>query len=280
MAYGGVIALLAAGFSLIIGVAKIVNMAHTAFYMVGAFIILSIVNLGIPLWLSCIIGMIVTCLLAMVIYTLFFDRIKQHQTAVMIVSIALALLTQEILLLIFSAHHYGFPSFVEGFIDIEGVRLSYKHVFAFIISGVCLLILWAIFKFTRTGKAILCVAQDQEVANLMGINVSRISMVAMVLSVALAVVAAILTAPIYMVSALMWVSPLVLILASVVLGGMGSVKGSVIAAFILSFAETAVVFLVPGGGFLKGAVSLVVMVIVLIFRPEGLFGVVFEEERL
>ena len=71
-----------------------------------------------------------------------------------------------------------------------------------------------------------------------------------------------------------------MILAVVVLGGVGSIKGSVIAAFILGFSETAVVFLVPGGAFLRGAVSLSIMVIVLMLRPEGLFGVVFEEERL
>ena len=69
-------------------------------------------------------------------------------------------------------------------------------------------------------------------------------------------------------------------LAAVVLGGLESIKGSVIAAFILGFAETAVIYLVPGGGFLRGAVSLSVMVVVLMVRPEGLFGVLFEEERL
>jgi branched-chain amino acid transport system permease protein len=71
-----------------------------------------------------------------------------------------------------------------------------------------------------------------------------------------------------------------MIMAIVVLGGLGSVKGSFIGAFIIGFTETAVVFLLPTGSFLKGAIALIVMVIILLFRPEGLFGVVFEEERL
>ena len=79
---------------------------------------------------------------------------------------------------------------------------------------------------------------------------------------------------------LMWLQPLVIVLSAVVLGGLGSIKGSVLAAFILGFAETIVVFLVPGGSFLRGAVSLSVMVVILLARPEGLFGIVFEEERL
>ncbi len=281
LAYGGMIAILAAGFSLIFGVAKIVNMAHTTFYMISSFLIFIIAGkYGLPLWLSSIIGIVMTSILAMICYLLFFDRIKQHETAVMIVSVALALLAQEIMLLIFGAQYYGFPSFVSGFADIAGVRVSYKHLFAFSISLIALAMLWSLLVKTRLGNAIRSVAQDREVANLMGINVSRIFMITMMISAAMASVAGAAVAPIFMVHSLMWVQPLVLVLAAVVLGGLGSVKGSCIAAFILGFAESAVIFLIPDGSFLKGAVSLTVMVVVLIFKPEGLFGVVFEEERL
>ena len=75
-------------------------------------------------------------------------------------------------------------------------------------------------------------------------------------------------------------SIIIIVLAVVVLGGLESLKGSIIAAFILGFAETTVTFLVPGGSFLRGAVSLSIMVIVLMVKPEGIFGIVFEEERL
>jgi branched-chain amino acid transport system permease protein len=78
----------------------------------------------------------------------------------------------------------------------------------------------------------------------------------------------------------MWLHPLVIVLASVILGGLGSLKGSVIGALILGFAESMVVLLLPRGGYLGGAVSLGIMVVILMIRPEGLFGVVFEEERL
>jgi len=78
----------------------------------------------------------------------------------------------------------------------------------------------------------------------------------------------------------MWISPFVVICAIVIIGGLGSLKGSVIGAFILSLAEMLVVFLVPGGSYLRSSMMLVVMVVVLIIKPEGLFGVVFEEERL
>ena len=78
----------------------------------------------------------------------------------------------------------------------------------------------------------------------------------------------------------MWVHPLLMICAIVVLGGLGSIKGSILGALILGFVETLVVFLVPMGSFIKTAVALMIMIIMLLIRPEGLFGVIFEEERL
>ena len=281
LAYGGMIAALAVGFSLIFGVAKIINMAHTAFYMIASyFIFIAACELNIPVLISYLLSILLTALVAVACYQLCFDRIREHETAVLIISVALAMLFQEILLLIFGGQYRGIPSVVSGLIDIAGVRISYKHIFAFGTSFAALAAMWYLLTKTKLGNAIRSVAQDREVANLVGINVSRICMLTMAISAMLAAVAGAVVAPIFSIHPLMWVQPLVMVLAAVVLGGLGSVKGSVIAAFILAFAETCIIFLVPGGSFLRGAVSLAIMVIVLVIRPEGLYGVIFEEERL
>jgi len=278
---GGIYALLAAGFSLVFGVAKIMNMAHTAFYMVCAFLVfMGGAKLGLPTALSAVLAIVITGIVAMACYRFFFDRVKQHMTAVMIISIALALLFQEIFLIAFGGYFQHVPPFVSGFTEIAGIRVSYQHLIAVGASLISLSAIWFILSKTRTGNAIRAVADDREIANVMGINVSRISMVTMGISVVLAGIAAVVVAPIFMVHPLMWTHPLIIILAAVVLGGLGSVKGAVIASLMLGFAETAVVSLVPDGAFLRGAVSLSVMVVVLMIRPEGLFGVAFEEERL
>ena len=140
--------------------------------------------------------------------------------------------------------------------------------------------IWVLFKKTSLGTAMRAVAEDREIANLSVMNVDRILLIVMAISVGLAGLAGGVIAPIYMLSPLMWQQPLAIVLAAVVLGGLGSIGGSVLGAFILGFIETVVIFLVPGGAFLQGAVSMGVMVLVLLLRPEGLFGVVFEEERL
>jgi branched-chain amino acid transport system permease protein len=145
---------------------------------------------------------------------------------------------------------------------------------------VVLLCVWAVLSRTKLGIAIRATAQDAEIANLMGINVSRILLITMGIAAALAAVSGIVVAPLWVVYPYMWLSPLVMVMAIVTLGGLGSIKGSVIGAFIIALVETSVVFLIPAGAFLKLAFALLAMVIILVVRPEGLFGVIFEEERL
>jgi len=278
---GGVFAILALGFALVFGVAKILNLAHTAFYMIAAFFICTTsVMLGLPLLLSAVMAVLFTGFLGMGCYKLLLDRVKKHETAVMIISLAVGMLFQELLLLIFSGAYRRVPPFIPGFTELLGVRVSYQHLLAIVVSGLVLIGIWALLNRTRLGKAVRAVAEDYEIANVMGINVSWICTLTNGISAGLAGVAGAVVAPLYMVQPYMWMHPLIMVLAAVVLGGLGSAKGSVIAALILGFAETLVIFLVPGGSFLRGAISLCVMVAVLMLRPEGLFGVVFEEERL
>jgi branched-chain amino acid transport system permease protein len=278
---GGVYALLAVGFALIFSVAGIVNMAHTAFYMIGAFLIfIATTYLKWPIVPAIFVGILVTVILGILSFIILFDRVKEHETAVMIISIALALLIQEIFLLKFRGGSHGIPPFFEGFVDIGGTRISFQHLLALLVIGVVLIGLWLWLSRTRIGGAIRAVSQDRETANLMGINVPHIYLIVMGVSVGLAGLAGAVMGPISMISPLMWAQPIVIVLASVILGGLGSIGGAVIGAFILGYVETLVVFLAPGGSFLGGGVSLCIMVLVLLVRPEGLFGVYFEEERL
>ncbi len=277
---GGVYALLAVGFSLIFGVARIINLAHTAFYMLAAYLILTFASsLGLNLVLSVILSIIATAIIGVLSYKLIIDRVRGHEATTLIVTIALAMTIQEAVHMAYGGGFRGVPSLVSGYTEILGTKVLYQQILTF---GVVLLILlgtWALLMKTRLGIAIRSSAQDREAANLMGINVARIGMITMAISVALAAIAGALVAPLQVLGPHMWMHPLVMILAVVVLGGLGSIKGSLAGAFILGFAETLVVFLVPTGAFLKGAVALTIMLIVILIRPEGLFGVSFEEER-
>jgi branched-chain amino acid transport system permease protein len=219
-------------------------------------------------------------ILAVIFYKLLIERIKEYEFPVIILTFALVLLIQEGFLIAFQANLLGIEPYIPGFTEIFGASVSNQHLFALIIGGIILLGVWWLLSRTWLGNAIKAVSQDTETANLMGMDVSFIQMITVGISALLAGLAAVVVAPLFSIEPHMWFHPLIIVLAAVVLGGLGSLKGAVVGAFFLAFVEVAVISFIPQGSFLREAISLLAMVIVLTFRPEGLFGVVFEEERL
>jgi len=276
----GVYALLAIGFSLIFGVARIVNIAHTAFYMLAAYCFYALlVKTGLGFAAAAVISVVAVTALSVLCYRLVIEPVREHEAAVLIATIALALIFQELMLLSFGGHYLGIPSTLEGSARFFGVSIPYQRLLILVVAAAMLGAVWFLLYRTRLGLAIRATANDLEVANLMGMNVHRVAMVTVAISVALAAVAGVVVAPVFVVDPFMWLAPLVTMLAIVVLGGLGSMKGSLIGALVIGYVEAITVFALPAGAYLKGAVALLIMVAVLLARPEGLFGVAFEEER-
>jgi branched-chain amino acid transport system permease protein len=277
---GSVYALLAIGFSLIFGVARIVNFAHTAFYMVAAYCIYIVTQkMGFhPIW-GMIAAIVLVTLLGMIAYKFLINPIREHEGAVLIATIALAMIFQEVMSLIFTGTYLSVPALIKGFFIILGVKVFFQQLLTFCAALLVMAVLWVLLMRTKLGLAIRSTAQDREVANLMGINEARVAMMTMGVSVGLAAFTGAIVVPLTILEPHMWGPPLVMMMAVVVLGGLGSLKGSFMGAYILGFAEALVVFLAPMGAYLKGSVALSIMILVLLIRPEGLFGVSFEEER-
>jgi branched-chain amino acid transport system permease protein len=277
---GGVYALLAIGFSLIFGVARIVNIAHTAFYMLAAYCFyMLLAHTGLGFFLCGVISVVAVTALSVLCYRLVIEPVREHEAAVLIATIALALIFQELMLYSFGGHFLGIPSTLEGMVRFLGVGIPYQRLLILVVAAAMLVLVWFFLYRTRLGLAVRATANDLEVANLMGMNVHRVAMATVALSVSLAAVAGVVVAPVFVVDPFMWLAPLVTMLAIVVLGGLGSLKGSLIGALIIGYVEAITVFVLPAGSYLKGAVALGIMVVVLLIRPEGLFGVAFEEER-
>jgi branched-chain amino acid transport system permease protein len=276
----GVYALLAVGFSLIFGVARIVNLAHTAFYMLAAYLIYSLtIAAGLNIYLSIAIAIFAVAVVGTISYRLVIARVRQHEATTLIVTIALAVIIQEAILKGFGGNPRSVPKLISGSTQIFGVGVLNQQLLTLGVVLLLILVIWSFLMKTKSGVAIRSTAQDREAANLMGINVPRIETLTMAISVGLAAIAGALVAPLFVLTPGMWAHPLVMVLAIVVLGGLGSLQGSLIGAVILGFSENLVVFLAPSGAFLKTSVALTIMLIVILIRPEGLFGVKFEEER-
>jgi branched-chain amino acid transport system permease protein len=234
---------------------------------------------GLNVYLSVFLAIIIVTITGTLSYKLVIARVRQHESTTLIVTIALAVIFQEAVLKGFGGTFVSGPKLISGETEIFGVGVLNQHLLTLGVVLLLLLATWAFLMKTRTGVAIRATAQDREVANLMGINVPGMEMITMAISAALAAIAGALVAPLGVLSPGMWMHPLIMVLAVVVLGGLGSLKGSLIGAFILGFSEILVVFLAPSGAFLKTSVALTIMLIVIMIKPEGLFGIVFEEER-
>ena len=277
---GGVYALLAIGFSLIFGVARIVNIAHTAFYMLAAYCFYTLLTrFGFGFAVAGVGSVLGVMLISLICYRLVIEPVREHEAAVLIATIALGLIFQELMLVSYGGHFLGVPSTIDGVVRVLGVSIPYQRLLILVVAAIMLLATWMFLYHTRTGLAIRATANDLEVANLMGMNVHRVAMVTVGFSVGLAAIAGVVATPVTSVHPHMWLDPLVTMLAIVVLGGLGSLKGSVIGALIIAYVEAITVFTLPEGAHLKGVAALGIMVAVLLARPEGLFGVAFEEER-
>lgn len=272
---GAVYALLALGFTLIYGVAKILNLSHGAFYMLGAYIFYASINfLQLETFPALIFAVVFVGLIGAIVYGLCIRPVVESELNVMVVTLGTAMIFQYLVVLLFGSKHrtisYLMPEL--PLIEILGVSVRTQKLIALAVSLSLIVMLWIFISKSKIGGAMRAMAQDREVATLMGINTERLFVLTLVISASLAAIAGILVTPLSVASPDMWMFPLVISFSVVILGGLGSIKGSLVGAFILAYTEETVVFLAQGEEHLRGAFSLLIMVLVLLLRPRGLFG--------
>jgi branched-chain amino acid transport system permease protein len=268
----GIWALTASGFSLIFGIARILNFAHGTFFVLSAYMsIVLIKNLGLNIFISYAIAVLFVGVLGVVVYKVMMSPIRHHEVMVIIVTLAFALLVEQVLLLLFGEHGRSVPSFVSGFTEIGGVLITYKRIVVFILAIAVIFLLEFFINRTRTGKMITAASQDIEAAMMVGMDVERLFVITMFVSAILAGFAGLLFAQVFAASPIFAVKSLIYAFAIVILGGLGSVRGSIIASFIVGYLITAsITFL---GARWAEFVMLVTIIGILVFRPTGLFGV-------
>lgn len=275
-------ALLALGFTLIYGVSGVINLTHGSFFMLGAymFYVFGTHLFTLEPILALILATISTGIIGSVVFRLTIHPVLEDEVAVMVAAVCLAFIFQQLMTLVFGPANVPVTPFVEGSLVVWGVTLTYTRISAFSISLVLFLSLLVFITRTKIGKAMRAVSQDREVAMLMGINTERLYMLTMALSAMLAAVAGIFisASTTRVAGAWMWFSPLALAFSIVVLGGLGSIKGSFVGAFIVGYAEQIVAITIPQGGAIILVVPFVIMVAILLVRPKGLFGKRIEME--
>ena len=277
---GFTLALIAIGLSLVFGVGRIINFAHGAFFAISSYsLYLFFISLKFSLIISIILALVITALISVVMYISSLTRVRGMELNEMIVTLAFTIITIELLRMYFGPSPLGVPSFMKGGINIGGYIVDMQRVFIVIISIITLAVLGFIVKKTRIGIAMRAVAQDEDAAMLIGINREHMCILALVISAVLAGIAGISITPVMTASLEGAWYALLNGIAIVILGGLGSLLGSLIAAFIIGYAEIIIATYVSSH--LKNIVALAFIIIILILRPSGILGKHHElEERV
>jgi branched-chain amino acid transport system permease protein len=264
-------AMLAVGFTLIFGVARVLNLAHGSFYALGAYgtyVLTSIV--GLPLWLAALLAIAGVSVFGVVIEKVLIRPLRYSQLGVLMITLAVSLVVEQALFLIFGSEYRNVPAFIDTKVSIGGVDVAGQRLLTLVLAVVAIGALYLFIQRTRLGSAILAISQDAEAAKYMGIPSDRIFSLVMAISAALAALAGVLAGPFLSVQPSMHLLPIVKAFAIVIVGGLGSIPGSILAALMLGYAETLVAYLISTSW--TEIVSVLATLLTLVLRPAGIFG--------
>lgn len=279
---GSIYALIALGYTMVYGIIKLINFAHGDIFMVGSFIGLYsakfLSNAGLPpvlVLLSLIISMTMSSLLGITIERLAYKPLrKSTRIAALITAIGVSFLLEYVGVLILGPQAKGFPDImVKKQYQLFGssIQVDSNQVMILITTIVLMIILQYIVRYTKTGKAMRAVSFDMEAARLMGINVDRTISATFAIGSALAAAAGVIFGMTYnSVDPLMGVMPGLKAFVAAVLGGIGSIPGALVGGLLLGTVETEISSL--GYSSWRDGVAFAVLILILIFKPSGLFG--------
>jgi branched-chain amino acid transport system permease protein len=280
--YGLLLFLVASGLTLVFGIMGVINLAHGSFYMVGAYLAWSLSAYFGNLWAALAVGVVLTVALGMLLEWLLIRKLyaRDHLHQVLL-TYGLILAFEELRSVIWGddVHGVQVPDVFSASIPLTET-LSYP-VYRLAISGVCLALalgMYLLIQHTRTGMMIRAGATNRDMVQSLGINIQLLYRVVFALGIALAAFAGMIAAPVSSVFPGMGNQVLIVCFVVVVIGGIGSVKGAMVAALLIGLVDTfGKVLELQIGGIsllpeLAGMTVYLLMAVVLLWRPEGIFG--------
>jgi branched-chain amino acid transport system permease protein len=262
-------ALVAIGFTMIFGVGGTINLAHGGIITVGAFSAYYVTNAGFGIWAGVLAAIAVPALFSVLLYKGFAER-RDDIVIVMILTLLASIVVEEAVRIVEGSQPKAIPALVGGTTEMLGSTVQNNLIVVFVVSWLLIGGLFAFVNYTDTGKAILATSMSPRGAALVGIESDRINLYTWVIAGFLAGIAGLFLGSYQTASWAMGREPLILSFSIVVLGGLGSIRGSLIAAYVIGFLEVITTSLIDPR--LTGLTGLVVLVLVLLVRPEGLFG--------
>jgi branched-chain amino acid transport system permease protein len=271
---GSVYGLMAIGLTLIWGAVRLLNLAHGSLYVAGAYAAWTVINIGLPLAVAIPAAVVAAAALGYAMHALVVRPLLGRpgwDSASIIASVGVAITLQAATLLIFGPRVKQIPAVVTGSAVVSGVRISYQGLVIVAVAVISLFALFLYLRSSRQGMAIRAVSQHMDAAALMGVPVHRTYAVVMMISAGLAGLAGVLLSSVLFLSPTSGFTPMIVALLVTIFGGLGSVKGTIFAAYLIGLLESSVqVYL---GGALALPVLFLFIIAVLIVKPSGLYGV-------
>ena len=264
-----VYALIAIGFSMIFGVGNVLNLAHGALLMLGAYAFLFASPTATPIG-GLVAAMIVAAAASYAIYYGLVRHIEDNMIATFLVTLTLALILEELAIIQFSSEPAVLEPVVSGATVFLGNRIRYNEILGFFVSWGALLSVWYYVTSTQRGRATLALAMSERGAKFTGVDIGRVKAETWLLAGGLAGLGGVFLGATTQTSPTMWLNPLVIAFIIVIVGGLGSIKGSIAGAYLIGYLETIAVEL--GGPQLRSITALIILVVIMLVRPEGLFG--------
>ena len=283
LSLGCVYALFALGFTLVFGVLGVVNLSQGAVFMVGAYAALSaITKFNAPLWLAILFAFAFSGLLGLLIDRLVLKPLRKRDAPhliPMIATIGLAIAINSLVQGLFGAENQRFPSEVlpQDSLQFAGISVTVLELAIILVSFVMMAVLMVTLRRTQLGRALRAIAESPKAARLLGINVDGLFMLTSFVAAGLGGISGVLIG-LYSnaLFPLMGQPMLHKGIAVIILGGMGDIRGAMLAGLFLGFAEVLSVAYI--GSDMRDAVAFGLLFLVLLVRPKGLFGSVQERK--
>ena len=270
---GSFYALLSLGLAVIFGLLRVINFAHGAQYMLGAFVALMLAMYGgISYWFALVLAPVIVGLIAAVVERTMLSRLyKLDHLYGLLFTFGLALVIEGTFRYYFGASGkpYPPPAALQGTTNLGFMFLPIYRGWVIVASLIMCLATWALIEKTRLGAYLRAATENPVLVQSFGVNVPLLLTLTYALGAGLAAFAGVLAAPVYQVSPLMGSNLIIIVFAVVVVGGMGSILGAIVTGYLLGVIEGLTKVFYPEA---SATVIFVIMVIVLLARPAGLFG--------
>lgn len=273
LSIGVAVVLMALGLTIIFGLLDVINMAHGEFYAIGAYLAVALLGVGLPFWWALLLTPLLMAVMGYATERGLIQRVfhsKDRHTLTLLLTFGVGVVLEDVLKIAFGANPLPMESPISGATEVVGLFFPNYRLFVMIFGALLIAGVWLLVFRTPLGAIVRAAAFDRHMSASLGVPVARVYAATFAFGVALAGLAGVLLAPIYSVFPTMGRDFVLIAFSVVIIGGMGSIKGAVLAGLLLTQVQSiSSLFISPvwSDPLLFG-----IMVLVLMWRPQGLFG--------